>query len=184
MEIAWARQAAGSIRAWGNAKSVASGPGTDGFQKSAGGTGMQREDWTLVAISSAGGDALTPVQLQKSLFLLGKGLPDEVGDGFYSFSPYNYGPFCGEIYADAEKLASEGFVRIEREVGRTWAEYAPTSAGLKRAEHLRKLAPRASGYLKEIVEWTRGLTFEQLVSAIYAAYPDQKVNSIFREPAR
>jgi hypothetical protein len=31
---------------------------------------VRREDWTLLAIAAGGGQSLSPVQLQKSLFLL------------------------------------------------------------------------------------------------------------------
>jgi hypothetical protein len=43
---------------------------------------MKRALWTLLAISVANGKTLSPVQVQKSLFLLGRMLPDEVGDLF------------------------------------------------------------------------------------------------------
>lgn len=143
---------------------------------------MNREDWTLLALSAAQGEPLTPVQLQKSLFLLGMRSPEPLPADFYDFEPYNYGPFDIRIYKDAEELERRGFVRIDREApGRTWALYQATAAGLDEATRIRASAPqRALKYLDEVVAWTRKLTFRQLVSAVYDAYPEQRVNSIFR----
>lgn len=143
---------------------------------------MMRKDWALLAISFAEGDLLTPVQLQKSLFLLGRNKPDEVGPGFYDFQAYDYGPFDAAVYRDAEELAREGLVRIDREpLVRSWAEYAATPSGLTRSTDIRAQAPAAAvSYLGEAVAWTRQLTFDQLVSAIYEAFPDQRANSVFR----
>lgn len=143
---------------------------------------LKKKDWTLLAISAVDGEPLTPVQLQKSLFLLGEKKAVDVGKGFYDFEPYDYGPFDVTVYKDAEQLEREGLVRIDREEpGRSWAEYAPTRNGLQHAKELRKQAPTgAVRYLKTAVEWTQSLTFQQLVSAIYEAFPEQQENSVFR----
>jgi len=140
-----------------------------------------REDWLLVALAAAEGAPLTPVQLQKSLFLLGQELPDAVGEDFYAFRPYNYGPFSSAVYADADRLADEGLVRIDRmEPGRNWAVYSATPEGVERALALSNGLPgQAVEYLRSAVGWTRKLTFSQLVSAIYARYPEQRANSVF-----
>jgi hypothetical protein len=74
---------------------------------------LRKKEWTLVVIVLAGGRPLSPVQLQKSVVLVGELLPNNVlPEDFYVFEPYNYGPFCPEVYADAEKLAEEGLVQI------------------------------------------------------------------------
>ena len=50
---------------------------------------LDRKDWALLAIANAGhGVSLSPVQLQKSLFLLGRELGSKVGANFYDFQPY------------------------------------------------------------------------------------------------
>ncbi len=142
---------------------------------------MERSDWTILALAAAGGEPLTPVQLQKSLFLLGAKLPDEVGDSFYEFSPYNYGPFSSDVYADAEELSERGLVRIEHKPGRTWVEYAATPEAIQRTRELHRVASeRAVAYLESAVHWCRKLTFRQLVEAVYVAFPEQRVNSVFR----
>lgn len=142
---------------------------------------MERKDWTLLAISFAEGEPMSPVQLQKSLFLLGRNFPSEVGHDFYEFTPHYYGPFSATIYDDAAQLGAEGLVRVERQPGRSWAEYTATPRGMARAGQLNKQAPQQAGcYLKATVEWARSLSFQQLVSAIYKRYPEQRANSVFQ----
>lgn len=147
------------------------------------GTGerLQNKDWTLLAISAAQGESLTPVQLQKSLFLMGQNAPWAVGRSYYHFSPYNYGPFSQRVYTDAEVLARDGLVRIERRPGQSWVEYSATPVGLRKAAEIERQVPSsAAEYLRSVVAWAHGLTFGELVSAIYSAFPEQRVNSVFR----
>ncbi len=140
---------------------------------------LKREEWALLAIAAADGAPLEPVQLQKALFLLGKEMPKAVGRDYYRFSPYNYGPFDQLVYADAEALAKRGLVTID--TPRRWAEYAATPEGIQAAKGLAAQVVDAWDYLRKVVAWARSLTFQQLVRAIYAAYPDQRVNSVFRD---
>jgi len=144
-----------------------------------GGGNVNREDWTLLAVAAAEGEPLTPVQLQKVLFLLGKHYPRTTGPEFYHFSPYNYGPFSQRIYSDADALASQGLLRVSRRPGQNFDEYAITPHGVERARRLPVAEP-ASKYLKDVVAWARKLSFRELVSAIYSRYPEQRVNSVFR----
>jgi len=141
---------------------------------------MKRQDWTLLAISFANGRGLSAVQLQKALFLLERGVQSELNTSrFYHFSPYNYGPFDSTVYSDAEILSHEGLVNITKPTGR-YTVYSVTPEGVAQAQELeRQASPRAIKHLKDIVSWIQGLTFAQLVRAIYARYPDMKKNSVF-----
>jgi uncharacterized protein len=140
---------------------------------------MKRQDWTLLALSFANGRGLSAVQLQKALFLLERGLPDEVGPRFYNFTPYNYGPFDSSVYKDADVLADQSLVNISKPTGR-YTVYSITPEGAKSAKELVAKAPaRAVQHLKDIVEWIQTLTFAQLVRAIYTRYPEMKENSVF-----
>ena len=141
---------------------------------------LQAKDWTLLAISFAGRE-ISPVQLQKSLFLLGQELPNAVEPGFYHFGAYNYGPFSGPVYRDAEALADEGLVAISNPPGQRWREYSVTLEGRDRAKSLESSGP-ANGvaYLRDVVAWTRELSFQELVRAIYKASPHMRENSVFQ----
>lgn len=142
---------------------------------------MHRRDWALLTLAAAAGEELTPVQLQKVLFLVGERQRDKVGRGFYVFSPYNFGPFSADVYADAEQLEREGLARIDRGApGRSWSLYAITPEGTERAREVALKAPQGlPEYIGRLVAWARPLTFQQLVSAVYRAYPGQRKNSIF-----
>jgi hypothetical protein len=60
--------------------------------------------------------------------------------------------------------------------------YSATEEGSTVAEELVKaLSPETRDYLTRVVEWTGSLSFNDLVSAIYHAYPEMKKNSVFQE---
>jgi uncharacterized protein len=138
---------------------------------------MNRKDWLIVALGAAGSRGLTPVRLQKSLFLVSEGVGK--GDTGYEFTPYNYGPFCLDIYKDAEALEREGIVEIRRE-GRRWPEYFLTREGQVLQGRVQKKLGARAAYVHKVVEWTLGLTFPQLVRAIYSRYPRFRENSVFQ----
>ena len=143
---------------------------------------MKRENWTLIAICSAKNRGLSPVQLQKTLFLMGQELPQEVGYPYYNFVPYNYGPFDAQIYTDAESLAKQGLVAIESSSAKRWSKYLATSFGLKSAEQIKQeVSPCALQYLQTVIDWVQDLSFQQLVRAIYKKYPQYRANSVFQD---
>jgi len=143
---------------------------------------LKNHDITLLVIAAAGDTGLTPIQLMKSVFLISRsGLPD-LPPHFYSFLPYNYGPFDPNVYRDAEALESEGMVAEVQDAGRSWSKYIITPAGLKHAEELRtQVSPQFSAYVNEVVTWVKSLTFSGLLRAIYAKYPEMRENSVFQQ---
>ena len=131
------------------------------------------------------GHRLQPVQLQKSLFLLGRNLSPEKlqNDSFYKFEAYDYGPFCGEVYKDAEALEGNGMIAIMRPPLVRFNIYEITDLGTEHARALRKSLDEATtSYLDAVVDFTKSLSFTELVSAIYKAYPEMREKSVFREP--
>jgi hypothetical protein len=143
---------------------------------------LNRDEVLLVMLALADGRLLTPVQIQKSLFLAS----EEVGDAFrstskYKFEPYDYGPFDKQVYADAQALAAKGLVSIGTDP-RGWSTYAATADGLRRAADLRaRLKGGQHEMLGRIVGVVRKLSFTQLVSAIYKKYPRMRERSVFRD---
>jgi uncharacterized protein YwgA len=141
---------------------------------------MEKKDWLLLMVSMAGDGGLTPVRLQKTLFLLGQQSACRA-TGFYKFTAYNYGPFCSEIYRDAESLEALKLIEIRRE-GNRWPEYFITPSGRKRIEELAATIPETiRNYASRLVNWAQALDFAGLVSAIYQAFPKFKAKSVFRE---
>jgi hypothetical protein len=148
------------------------------------GTSIERFEWILLALNAAARKKLSPVQLQKILFLLGDRRPNSVGSHFYRFRPYHYGPFDAEVYHDADTLAAKKLLLLDEAKGRSWRAYSLTDAGIKKAKEAEKRAPKKTVvYLRSLVNWAEPLPFESLVRAIYDAYPKMRVNSIFRAAA-
>ena|SRR5438552_3244318 len=143
---------------------------------------MRPGGWVLLALWAANHHSLSPVQLQKSLFLLGQRRKQDVGAGFYHFQPYDYGPFDVTVYTDADRLVEEGLVAIDRSMGRSLRRFSLTADGKVEAERLAATVPDgAVAYLRKVVPWAQGLSFNELVRAIYDAYPSTRVNSVFRD---
>jgi uncharacterized protein len=142
---------------------------------------LEGKEWTLLAIALAKEKGLSPVQLQKSLFLLGKQMSTAVGPTFYTFDAYNYGPFSRAIYEDAEAWEALGMVAFMDHRGGDWTDYSITPAGTQAASRIATRANRqAVAYLAKVVDWASALSFDELVKAIYARYPEFKENSVFR----
>lgn len=142
---------------------------------------MTPKDWTLLAIAAADEAGLDPVQLQKSLFLIGQRGRQHVGADFYNFVPHNYGPFSHAVYSDADRLAADGFISKERRDGNTFASFAITPLGKVLANELRlRLAEGGDQFLDQTVAWVKSLGFRDLVQSIYKHYPEYRVNSVFR----
>jgi len=141
---------------------------------------MRPGGWVLLALCAAERHSLTPVQLQKSLFLLGKRRSSDVGKPFYHFRAYDYGPFDVAVYADADGLAAEGLVSVDRSMGRSLRRFVLTADGEAEAKRLAAAVPEgAVAYLRKVVPWAQSLSFNELVRAIYEAYPETRANSVF-----
>ncbi|HKN62538.1 MAG TPA: hypothetical protein VJW93_15255 [Candidatus Acidoferrales bacterium] len=143
---------------------------------------MENKEWTLLVLAAADGRPISPVQLQKSLFLLSKNLtPAQLQRrSLYEFQPYDYGPFDSAVYSDAESLSAAGLIAIES--GGPARTYLPTTRGLEEARTIREgLDSVAAQYLEDVVNWVLRQSFGNLVRAIYKSYPDMRKNSVFRD---
>jgi uncharacterized protein len=142
---------------------------------------IKKTDIILAVLSAGGGNVFTPVKIQKVLFLIDKKIPELVGGPFFNFEPYDYGPFDATIYQDMEQLAANGLVEIIQVPNLRWKKYRPTPDGLKTGvEILKSLDSKTSDYIQSLTDFVRKLSFAELVGAIYKAYPEMKVNSVFR----
>ena len=140
---------------------------------------MTRKEIVLATLAAAEGKPFQPVHLQKALFLVDKIAPEVFSDR-YAFAPYDYGPFDSNVYADAEQLKLVGLVRIETQPGNSYRSYSLTDAGdLAGKKALKKMDSRHAEQIKKISALVTSLSFRQLVGAIYKAFPETKVNSVF-----
>lgn len=141
---------------------------------------MTKKDIILAALSPAKESRYTPVQVQKLLFLIDKQIPRLVGGPIFDFKPYNYGPFDKSVYEEITALANDGYIDIISE--NTWQCYRLTNIGQTKGEQLfRALDEVAQSYVAKASEFVRALTFSELVSAIYKAYPEMRQNSVFQD---
>jgi hypothetical protein len=143
---------------------------------------LDRRDWVLLVVASPQGADVSPVQLQKALFLLSKKLsPEQLRTSeFYEFEPYDYGPFNAKVYDDALVLTLDGLISIDQADHQRYRVYRATPQGLKRADELRRaLDPGVAKFLDETVAWVRSMSFQALVRAIYRLYPEMRANSVF-----
>jgi len=138
----------------------------------------ERKNWVLLALAAANGKPLTPVQLQKCLFLLSE--KAGMKRGMYKFKPYDYGPFAPDVYQDAEQLERDGLVNISYGHDLRWKTYLITPEGKNLAEKF-KIPSNVSQQIDEIVTHVQSLDFSELVKEIYRDYPDFRANSIFRD---
>lgn len=141
---------------------------------------LARNNLVLAALAAGQGAAFTPVQIQKLLFLIDKQIPDLVHGPHFRFEPYHYGPFDAEVYSALESLEEDGKVDITR--GGSWRTYRPTAEGLMEGGSvLGSLSPKAQQFLLRAAEFVQTLSFSELVSAIYEAFPEMRRNSVFQE---
>lgn len=122
----------------------------------------ERKDWTLLAVALSR-RGLAPLQLQKALHLLRETYPRDLGRDFYEFREISSGHFSGDIYPDAQSLASEGLVAIEVSEQEGWQHYSATTAGIARARQLEGfLRAPVVHYLRRAAGWASTRSFEQL----------------------
>lgn len=141
---------------------------------------MNKEALVLATLSAGKGATHTPVQIQKLLFLIDRNISIKLGGPIFYFQPYNYGPFDKTVYDVLEILWSKDLVEIVS--GYNWKEYKLTPQGQFEGERVfRSLKDEIQKYIFDVSLFVRSLSFTQLVSAIYKAYPDMKVNSVFQE---
>jgi uncharacterized protein YwgA len=144
---------------------------------------MTRQEVLLAMLAASEGRPYTPVQIQKALFLA----DDRISDAFdrhsrYDFQPYDYGPFDSQVYSDVEGLEREGLAQIDQQPGSRWRTYATTEGGLVRGRGLlAEMNTEQLEVLRKISDLVRSLSFNDLVSAIYRAYPHMRERSVFRD---
>jgi hypothetical protein len=137
---------------------------------------------TVLAALAAGGENATfsPVQVQKLFFLIDREASHLLGGPHFRFKPYDYGPFDAAVYEHLTLLGFEGAVQVKG--SERYRVYSLTGKGFAEGDHILSSLPnKTADFLRAAARWVRGLSFQQLVAAIYRDYPDMKVNSIFRE---
>lgn len=145
--------------------------------------GLTRLELTNLVLSLAQGKPLSPVQLQKAIFLLQERIPGLVIDEEkFEFTAHNYGPFCKEIYSSVKQLSDRGLAFDSPLGNDRYDSYWSTVEGSATAQEVKsRLDASQIAYAQKLVGWVKDQSFRNLVSAIYKHYPQYKVNSIFSD---
>jgi uncharacterized protein len=143
---------------------------------------MNRRDLLLAVLACADGRSYTPAQIQKAMFLLSRQMPQLVQQGpTFAFEPYDFGPFDVGVYQEADVLRHDGQAVVAPSGYGNWSTYAASGEGTARGKQLLEALPlNQRDFVRTVSEWVRAQSFSSLVKSIYDAYPDMKVNSIFR----
>jgi len=140
---------------------------------------MGQREIVLAGLSPAGCAHYTPVQVQKLFFLIDREVSSEISGPQFQFEPYNYGPFDPAVCHVLDSLTEEGLVEKGQQY--KWQTYGLTPAGRQEGEQiLKSLSPAAQNFMARASAFVRKLSFTELVSAIYKAYPEMRANSVFQ----
>ena len=140
---------------------------------------MQISEFMLAAMSSAGQDPFSPVQVQKLFFVFDMKIPSRIGGPFFNFEPHHYGPFDKNVYLEIEKLKDCEMAEIHDNLIDPKV-YRLTYKGYQEGRrHFKELPDDIQEYVEKLVQAIRSMSFSQLVSTIYSLYPDMRKNSVF-----
>lgn len=141
---------------------------------------LTKNDFVLSVLSLKEGAEYKPVQVQKLFFLIDKKLEDQFNEPYFNFRPFDYGPFDKEVYQSLERLSKSGLVEIINTGNEGRRIYRLTSKGKEEGNRLSaQLSEETSKRIKILQDFVLSLSFSQLVSAIYHAFPEMAVNSVF-----
>jgi uncharacterized protein len=141
---------------------------------------MTRREIVLAGLAGGDGATYTPVQVQKLFFLIDRNISALVRGPHFDFQPYNYGPFDKTLYHCLEELSNDGLVVVASHG--SWNTYNLSVEGQQLGNAiLNSLVTEAADYIRRVSAFVRSLSFTQLVSAIYKAYPEMRENSVFQK---
>jgi uncharacterized protein len=142
---------------------------------------MDRQNFMLAVMAAQDNQiGFLPVHVQKVFFILDKEASGGTGGPYFSFKPYDYGPFDKDVYNELSSLAAKGLIEIDN--SRQPRRYLLTSQGYTIGKNNLDIlfSNDISKFIADIVNWVSALSFEELVATIYTHYPETKENSIFR----
>jgi uncharacterized protein len=139
-----------------------------------------KTDWLLVALAASGQGMLSPVQIQKTMFIFKQGAKAVLStDNFYDFIPYNYGPFDAAIYRDLDVLEMGGLTQVFNRYHGGQRRYGITPAGRQKADLVGTGNDHLTDYLAQVTQWVEGKSFADLIRAVYQQWPEFRANSVF-----
>ncbi len=136
---------------------------------------MNRKELILHVFSLVDDKLLSPVQVQKLLFLVDDKVSKELNNAkYFNFTPYDFGPFDKEIYVELNSLISDGKIVIVNS-GKT-REYQ-----LVETSRHPNISEEINIKLKKLITFVKNCSFKELLTAIYRAYPETATNAVYKE---
>jgi len=144
---------------------------------------MDRVDLPLLLTSDLVGDRgkfpLDPVRMQKAIFLLTQRGSDS-WQHFYSYRPYNWGPYSGQLSADLDVLQATDQLVAEPFPGSQYGSFRATALAESRArEAWDTCSPAEKLFLRAVRGYVTSKSFNALLREVYAAYPQYASKSLF-----
>lgn len=135
---------------------------------------MNKRDLILQIFSLVNDKTLSPLQLQKLLFLVDEKLSIDInGTKFFNFEPYDFGPFDRQIYIELNALISTGQIIVHNGKVRQY-QLIDDNFNVSIAENIKEK-------IKILADFVKKCTFKELLTAIYKEYPHTAIKAIYKE---
>lgn len=133
---------------------------------------MKRQELILSCFDSVQDKTLSPLQIQKLMFLISKKIGEISIEEEFDFIPYDFGPFDKKIYSDIDLLIDDGYITILPGKVRQY----------KLVQNINNEVPHdLFEKIKELAQFVKSCSFKQLLTAIYKEYPETSVNAIYKD---
>ena len=127
---------------------------------------------TVLSLLTQVGRPLSPTVFVKLVFLLRQETDLERDRSFYSFVPYNFGPFSFTLYWDLGRLRQNGYVTTEEE------RIALCGSTLKLAEkQVEELPASIRSAVADVLKRYGKMNQKALIREVYGRYPWFALNS-------
>ena len=127
-----------------------------------GGREDARSGWLLLVLSMSGKGGLSPVQLQRSLFLVAQKREEQVGAGFYEAN--GSGPTSPSLYEDIDALVAAAHIEKEWMPDLSASMFRLSDTGWAWSEDLRrKVRKDALSGLEDAVAWVKEQSYLELI---------------------
>lgn len=132
---------------------------------------MTKKDIILYVLSIASDNTLSPVQIQKLLFLIDKEC--NIGKHFFKFVAYDYGPFDKTIYNELDELVKSDDVDVL--ISHGVRQYKLINHKITQLEFTDDVSEK----IKQLCEFVKSCSFKELLVDIYKKYPEMAKNTAF-----
>lgn len=123
---------------------------------------------------------LDRVRMQKAIFLLSQRGSDKLRS-FYSYRPYNWGPYSDALTEDVRNLQSQGKLTVVNDPANRYGRYIATTSGeADAALAWDELNTAERSFLIDVRSYVTGSSFQKLLREVYAAYPEYATASHFQ----